>query len=369
MRIIADDHIHYVREYFSDLADLQLMSGRTISAEDVKDADVLLVRSITRVDANLLKDSRVKWVGSVTTGTDHLDLHWLKQQGITVFTAEGFNVPPVADYVVSVIAALQYQQLFLSKTKKAAVIGVGRVGRLVVERLLLLGFDVILCDPLRAAAEPSFHSTLLHAVQGMDLITVHVPLTYHGDHPTFQFLNEAFFQRQNKDCVFINASRGAVVSTDVLLRASSHIQLCLDVFEHEPLVNPALLAASKIMTPHIAGYSVQSKCRGTDMIYRAMLEHGLVSKRLTPLNMPTQTLHFETETQDWRDWVLQVFDPLSMTQLMRKKLSESDDEVHIFDTLRNQFRSRHEFAYTGVEGVLRTEADKQIISGLSFLHR
>lgn len=365
MRIMADDHIHYVRDYFEGVADLELMPGRAMNADNVKNADVLLVRSITRVNADLLKNSRVKFVGSVTTGTDHLDLPWLKQQGITVFTAAGFNAPPVADYVVGVVAAMQQRYGLLTSQKKAAVIGVGRVGRLVAERLILLGFEVTLCDPLRAATEPAFHSTALNDVQGMDLITVHVPLTYEGDHPTFQFLKDDFFQQQNKDCVFINASRGAVVDTEVLLRAAKHTHLCLDVFEHEPLVNRALLTLASIITPHIAGYSVQSKLRGIDMLYRDMIQLKLVPDVPAPFSMPEQTLTFAGENHTWAEVVLGVFNPVIMTTLMREQLLSSDHPAKIFDVLRNEFTYRHEFGFTQVAGVNLAEPDLTIVQGLA----
>jgi erythronate-4-phosphate dehydrogenase len=364
MRIIADDHIHYVRDYLSNLADLELISGRAMTADKVKDADVLLVRSITRVNEDLLKNSRVKFVGSVTTGTDHLDLSWLKKQGIAVFAAEGFNAPPVADYVVGVVAAMQQRYGLLASSKKAAVIGVGRVGSLVAERLALLGLSVTLCDPFRAAAEPGFHSAQLNDIQGMDLITVHVPLTYDGDHPTFQFLKDDFFEQQNKDCVFINASRGAVVDTEVLLRAAKHTHLCLDVFEHEPLVNRALLTQVSIATPHIAGYSVQSKLRGMDMLYREMIQLKLVPDAPAPLTMPEQTLTFAGENHTWAEVVLGVFNPVIMTTLMREQLLSSDHPAKIFDQLRNEFTYRHEFGFTNIAGVNVAASDLAVVQGL-----
>lgn len=364
MRIIADDHIHTVSETFSGIADLTLMPGRAIQAQDVKDADGLLVRSITPVNEALLKGSRVKWVGSVTTGTDHLDLAWLKQAGIAVFTAAGFNAPPVADYVVGVVAAMQQRYGLLVSQKKAAVIGVGRVGALVVDRLRLLGFNVVLCDPLRAANEPGFLSTPLSAIEGMDLVTVHVPLTHDGDHPTHQFLNDAFFQRQNKDAVFINASRGGVVGTEVLLNAAKHMHLCLDVFEHEPCVDPALLAVASMLTPHIAGYSVQSKLRGMAMIYAALLQHHWVPVQASPLTLPRQVLRFAGESHTWADVVLGVFNPVIMSTLMREQLLSANQPATLFDRMRNEFRYRHEFAYTDLAGVNLPASDLAVLQGL-----
>lgn len=148
MRIIADSHIPFVKEYFGSYGELILKPGRSISPDDVKDAHILLVRSITPVNEKLLAHSKVKFVGSVTAGADHLDTEWLDQAGILWGIASGFNAPPVADYVVSVIAALQKKQMLLNKSLTAAVIGVGNVGRLVVEKLKILNFDILLSDPI-----------------------------------------------------------------------------------------------------------------------------------------------------------------------------------------------------------------------------
>src|SRR3990167_2243014 len=127
MKIVADEHIPLVQDYFSGYGELCLQSGRAIKASDVRDADLLLVRSITPVNEALLTGSRVKFVGSVTAGYDHLDTKWLDKMGIAWCVTSGFNAPPVADYVVSVLAALKEQGLLSDKKIKAAVIGVGNV--------------------------------------------------------------------------------------------------------------------------------------------------------------------------------------------------------------------------------------------------
>lgn len=365
MRIIADEQIPFIKDYYSDIADLHLLPGRSITAEAVRDADVLLVRSITKVNEALLSNSNVKFVGTVTAGTDHLDLPWLKSRGITVAAAPGFNAPPVADYVVSVIATMQGRGLLQSPSKKSAVIGVGEVGSRVAAHLKTLGFEVVLCDPLRAANEPDFQSTALCDIHEMDLITLHVPLTLTGEHTTHHLLDDAFFARQKTNAVFINASRGAVIETAVLLRAAKTQTLCLDVFENEPDIHPEILKAAALTTPHIAGYSVQSKCRGIAMIDAALQRHGFIPTRDTLIEMPCQTLSFAGDTQTWRDVVLGVFNPLIMTVMMREVYLKASDSVKAFDELRHQFNYRHEFGYTEVRAAsLLTEEDQRIVNAL-----
>ncbi len=224
MKIIADAHIPFIQDYFANHGELILKKGREISHAEVQDADVLLVRSITPVNQALLADTKVKFVGSVTAGADHLDTHWLDEAGIAWSVAAGFNAPPVADYVTCIMAALQSKQDFKMLGARAAVIGVGNVGKLVAARLKILGMEVVLCDPLRAQEEQDFHSVTLDKLADLDLISLHVPLIKNGEHPTYHFINREFLQKQKPGCVLINASRGAVINSHDLLAHGTHLR-------------------------------------------------------------------------------------------------------------------------------------------------
>ncbi|HEX4044266.1 MAG TPA: 4-phosphoerythronate dehydrogenase [Gammaproteobacteria bacterium] len=371
MKIVADHHIPYVKEFFSAQGELSLKPGRAITHADVKHADLLLVRSVTPVDEALLTNTTIKFVGSVTAGTDHLDTAWLDAAGIPWATAAGFNAPPVADYVVSTIAALQRKSLLLpGLTRKAAVIGVGQVGRLVAEKLITLGFSVLLCDPIRAEQEIDFVSTAIENISDVDLICLHVPLTKKQRYATYHLIDETFLRRQKLGCVLLNASRGAVIDTAALLQHGTHLHWCLDVFEHEPHINQTVLAQALITTPHIAGYAAQSKLRGTEHIYQAACAKKIMTpaakKSPIEITMPRQRLTFAGGNHHWQDIVLGVFNPLIMTAMMKTQLLAANDAGHRFDELRHQFRYRHEFAFTEIDTQV-VEADKAILKKLGFL--
>jgi erythronate-4-phosphate dehydrogenase len=150
MKIVADENIPLVEHYFGGSGELLLKPGRSITRDDLFDADILLVRSVTRVNKLLLHDTPVRFVGSTTAGADHMDTEWLDQSGILWNTATACNAMAVAEYVVCVVASLQMQGMLAFSNVRAGVIGVGHVGRLVVEKLRLLGFDAIECDPFRS---------------------------------------------------------------------------------------------------------------------------------------------------------------------------------------------------------------------------
>lgn len=365
MKIIADSHIPYIRDYFAAYGELVLRPGREITRDDVKDADMLLVRSITHVDQKLLEGSQVKFVGSVTAGADHLDTKWLDAAGISWSVASGFNAPPVADYVMSTLAVLQKNKLLGEANIRAAVIGVGNVGKRVLERLRLFDCEILLCDPVRALHEPDFSSVAMDELSDLDLISLHVPLVKSGPYPTYHFVGKDFFKRQKPGCVLLNASRGAVVNSQELLRYGKHLHWCFDVWEHEPKIDKSVLDQAVIATPHIAGYSIQSKIRGIDMIYRIACEKNIISPQpLPPIDMPVQALSFAGEQYGWRDVVLGVFNPLVVTEMMRTILLPAEEYGALFDMMRNEFNYRHEFSYTRITDTGFSRADKIMLEKL-----
>lgn len=367
MNIVADAHLPYLNEFFGCYGEIKKISGRDMRAEDVKDADLLLVRAVTQVNADLLAGSRVKFVGSMTAGNDHLDTQWLHEHDIGFSIAPGFNAPPVADYVVSTVAALAQRRLLPPKKFRAAVIGVGNVGRRVQANLKLLGAEVIVCDPLRARDEKGFHSTPLNEIEDVDLVSLHVPLTKSSEDATFHMIGRDFLRRQKAGCIMLNASRGAVIDSKALLEDGGHLIWCLDVFENEPGIEKIMLERATLVTPHIAGYSVQSKVRGIEMIYAAACKHGIITAQDTPpIVMPRQSLRYSGKNHHWQDIVLGVFNPVVMTSMMNTMILPAQHHGVIFDELRNRFQHRHEFAYTSIPGLEVPDSDVRILAHLGF---
>lgn len=366
MKIVADAYIPHVKQYFEAYGDLILKHGRTISREDVMDADILLVRSVTHVDRNLLNNTRVRFVGSVTAGADHLDTKWLDEAGIIWSVAAGFNSPPVADYVVSVIAALQKKSLLPESKVKTAIIGVGSVGQLVIERLKILNFEILMCDPIRAEKDSNFNSVPIDELSDIDLVSLHVPLTHTRPYQTYHFIAKRFLQQQRAGCILLNTSRGAVINSQELLEYGKHLHWCFDVWEHEPRIDKTILTRSLTATPHIAGYSVQSKIRGIDMIYRIACEKQIIEpKAMVPLEMPHQQLSFAGDQLHWQDIVLGIFNPFVMTSMMRSTLLTAHEYGHLFDEMRNKFNYRYEFGFTKVDHRCVADKDREMLMKLN----
>jgi len=361
MKIVADENIPLVQHYFGT-HEIVLKPGRAINHNDLLDADILLVRSVTQVNAALLKNTKVKFVGSATTGSDHIDIEWLKQNNIKWALAEGCNATAVVEYVICVIAALQKLQLLANKKCRAGVIGVGRIGSRVVDVLKKLDFDVVQCDPLRAQNERNFISTSIEEMSDLDFVTLHTPLTKTGPYPTYHLIQQDFFQRQKQDCVLLNTSRGSVINFSDLKLYGENLLWCLDVYEHEPDVDFEVLDLSVIATPHIAGYSVQSKYRGTQMVYEAAVQQQVIPAQSLPaVSFPTREISFNDSQISWQDVVLAIFDPIKLTEQLKTRLVENSAA---FDQLRKEFNDRYEFEFIRVVGAKLSKDDENILQQL-----
>lgn len=361
MKIVADENIPLVSHYFGAAHELILKPGRAITRHDLLDADALLVRSVTHVNKDLLEGTNIKFVGSATTGADHLDTKWLDQANISYAIAKGCNARAVVEYVISVVAALQTQGYLSQPQLRAGVIGVGTIGSQVVEKLKILGFEVITCDPIRALTEKDLHSTPLEQSSDLDLISLHMPLTTEGEYPTSHLINSEFLRRQKSGCILLNTGRGATINFSDLKQDGKQLHWCFDVWENEPNIDLEVLKPALIATPHIAGYSIQSKYRGVEMLYQAALKQNLIPA-VSSIPYPTHTVSFDNESVTWRDVVLKIFDPLAMTAMVKTALLKQQDS---FDTLRKNFKDRHEFEFVKIKDIRLNEADRMLLQKLT----
>lgn len=278
LRILADENIPLVEEAFGELGAVERVPAQAITATKVRPVDVLLVRSVTRVGPALLEGSAVCFVGSATIGTDHINHEYLAAEGISFAHAPASNADSVADYVVAALIVLARRSASALTDRTVGIIGCGNIGRRVGRRLAALGVSVRRNDPLRAEAAGRQHDfvSLDTVLETADTITLHVPLTTEGAHPTYHLFDEATLERVQPGTWLVNTSRGSVVHGAALLDAltTGHVdRAVLDVWEHEPTPDEALVWAASLATPHIAGYAFDGKVRGTTLLYKALCGH------------------------------------------------------------------------------------------------
>ncbi|WP_432695818.1 4-phosphoerythronate dehydrogenase PdxB [Marinobacterium sp. YM272] len=373
LKIVADENIPALEPLFGELGDLVRLPGRSMSADELADADLLLVRSVTRVGEGLLAGSRVGFVGTATIGTDHLDTGWLERQNIAWCSAPGCNADAVVEYVLSALWHLASEQGFDPLSRTFAVVGAGNVGGRLVQRLRALGMTVLVCDPPRADREGAEgFVSLEQALEQADFISLHTPLIREGEHPTYHLLNDSNLQQIRQGAVLLNAGRGPVIDNialEALMRGRRDISLVLDVWENEPAVSPALAALCRIATPHIAGYSLDGKIRGTWMLYREVCrwlgrEVSLPLESVLPLP-EVERIHCNGQLDPLKPIRL-TYDPYRDDRALRATLGLPEAEQRLaFDRLRKEYPVRREFSSLEVSG-LESETQAALLRALGF---
>jgi len=362
MLIVADAKNSLVNAAFQGLGEVRTLPTREISRAALKDADVVVVRSETEINADLLEGTNVRFVATATIGTDHVDLEYLSGRGIGFANAPGSNANSVAEYLVAALLVLARDGTWSLQKSSIAIIGVGNVGSRVERMARALGMDVLLNDPplARMTGDPKYLplEDLLHA----DIVSLHVPLTSGGEDPTYHLFDGSHIGRLKQGSVLVNTSRGAVVETDALKTAllTGHLSgAVLDVWEKEPRIDTQLLNLSTIGTPHIAGYSLDGKVNAARAIFQAVAAHfGLTAPwTLDERNLPGPEfplIRVEDGSQPSSRLLLQVvqkcYDIEADDAGLRQMLALPEGErVAYFRALRSGYRVRREFSNSTVE--------------------
>lgn len=272
MKIVCAQSVLGAAEIFSYLGEVTILADGQITAHDLIDVQALIVRSKTAVNAGLLQGTAVNFVGTATSGIDHLDQHFLNQANISWAAAVGANANSVAEYVVAALLYLATQHGFSLRGQTLGVIGLGCVGQALAAKARGLGLTVLANDPPRQRLTGDHVLvSLAELLQQSDIISLHVPLTREGEDATYHLADDHFFSSLKPNAIFINTSRGEVVQTSALMKSRVKFAL-LDVWEGEPDFNPDLVQRASLVTPHIAGYSLDGRIEGSLMIYRALCQ-------------------------------------------------------------------------------------------------
>ncbi|PID62526.1 MAG: erythronate-4-phosphate dehydrogenase [Ignavibacteriae bacterium] len=367
MNILIDKNITFAEEAFSNLGKVKLINGREISIKDLENIDVLIVGSTTKVNKELLKDSDIKFVGTATAGTDHIDTDYLNEKGIKFASAAGCNSWAVVEYVYAAIFYFYEKYSLILQNKSIGIIGCGSIGSKIAEVAKVFNIELLINDPplQRKTGDEKYKS--LEEVLSADIITFHVPLNESGQDKTVHLLNEENINLIKPHALLINTSRGPVIEKEALSKRLSqkrNIFTVIDVWENEPNIDTELLNIIELATPHIAGYSFEGKVNGTKMIYNSLCEFLNTTPAWQPKLpeiennkvdirrawSPEQNLHqiINNIYPIWKDGVQ-----------MRKLLEVKKEEIaNTFDELRKNYKLRREFTNYCVEEtmVLQKEA-------------
>ncbi|WP_020409764.1 4-phosphoerythronate dehydrogenase PdxB [Hahella ganghwensis] len=353
MKIVADENIPLVPQFFASVGEIQTYPGREITPEHVQDADILLVRSITPVNRQLLEGSRVKFVGTATIGLDHVDTDYLESAGIMYSNAPGCNASAVVEYVVGTLSVLADDLGFDLEEKSVGIVGRGQIGSRLEKALANLGMTVKSNDPPREQAGEENLFPLEEVLQ-CDVISIHVPLVEDGPFQTRHLLSRDIIENLRGDQILINSSRGDVLDEAALkdrLKAENPPSVVLDVFNGEPVIDVELAGLCHFVTPHIAGYTLDGKVAGTEMIYKSLCRFiGLPERHKLGQFLPEpplKKLAFSAGADPF--WALHTairtcYDVRHDDSNLRRTLRlPAEQRGKAFDELRKKYRVRRGF--------------------------
>ncbi len=373
---IADSKIPFAEEAFSVFGNVEVLEKEAILPERLRSADILLVRSETRVDAELLQGSRVQFVGSPTSGTDHVDFKYLHAKKIAFAHAPGSNARSVAEYVLAAMLLTGQMRGQTLRGKTLGVVGLGNIGSLVAEIGSALGMRVLRNDPPLQFTTGTASFVHLDELSDADFVTLHVPLTHGGRFPTWHLFDEKNLNKLNPECVLINSARGAVVENTALKKviAGKGINtVVLDVWEGEPAIDCELLNMVTIATPHIAGYSWDGKAKGTNMVFQAACEYFGVESAWLPSEPATDLVSLGNLPNGsgfdaYLSAVVRRFYDITTDDHNLRQISKFSVNARsaYFSTLRKSYRTRREFSSQPLHGNERESAYRNVLQQLGF---
>lgn len=352
MKIVADQNIPLLHEFFADIGNVVSLPGREITRNDLVDCSILIVRSITPVNQALLDGTPVKFVGTCTIGVDHIDTDYLDQQGIIWANAPGCNANAVVQYVFSAMAALMPDW----QHKTIGIIGCGSIGKRLHRRFKQLDVKVKCHDPfLNSTQQDDLVS--FEEVLNSDVISCHTPLTKTGEHPTYHLLNKHAYQKIPAGSLIINSCRGGVLDEQALLeiQPEKQFKLAIDVWENEPELNFTFLDKVQIATPHIAGYTLEGRENGTSMVYQALVQflgiqgqdiNTVVTNDVVPWQATTRD---DMSREEYLNSVLLSCYPMydDDESLRKGKENRAPEQTfgQYFDHLRKNYPHRREYTH------------------------
>ena len=284
MKLMVDDAVWGFNKIFSEFGEVVTLPGRDISRESLLDCDMLIVRSRTQVNQELLEGTQISFVGSTVAGLDHIDESYLYKNNIAFFSAQGCNANAVAEYVISALANLAHDYCFNLTEKSLGIIGVGNVGRRLDFKARQLGMTTLLNDPPREEKEDADGYVSLEKALSADIVTFHTPLTKNVPYPTHNLLGSQNFNLITEDTILINAARGGVIDETIWETINTKANI-IDCWENEPSINRTLQKSAYWSTPHIAGHSIDAKFMGSFMIYKELCKFTQ-----KPMNSEVETL-------------------------------------------------------------------------------
>jgi len=369
-KVVIDSAIWVTPSLSALPIELVSIRGTQIAPAVLEDANALLTRTVTRVDANLLQDSQITFVGTASAGTDHVDTRYLSERGIKFANAAGCNAGAVADYVLDAIYQCQRLESLISGAT-VGLVGYGAVGRHLAARLSKLGGKVMVYDPFVENTEGDVKFCALPEVLGCSIVSLHAALHNDQPHPSAQMIDNTAVGYISPDALFINAGRGALVTEEALHRmADKGVTLVLDTWPEEPSVSQDLLSRAALATPHIAGYTRTAKSNATDFLIEPLVRALRLDSPFNTLESEdTKQVMVDLSRQSDRDGLMDAMKAVSRLALDDVDFREEWEKSQtpdIFETQRTQYRLRDQYSALTLRAVNASTELQRLLSAAGF---
>lgn len=290
MRVLYDIDIPIIGEYFSSHnIESQPFVGRSLTNDFLRlyKPDSLFIRSTTKIDETLLNGVPISFIGTATSGTDHVDENFTAKEHIHTASAKGSNANAVAEYIISCLLELKYDKGIEIKNKTIGIIGYGNVGQRLAVYAEKLGLHVIVNDPPRKENNGIFHhnyADLYELLSESDIISLHIPFIDKGVFTTRQLLNDEKISLLKQNAIIMNAARGNLIDEQTLIQSHNSKKniFIIDTWTNEPNISLEFAKKCYVSTPHIAGYSIKSKKNAAYAILSQWLKYHNVYDEAIP---------------------------------------------------------------------------------------
>lgn len=367
MKIIADKNIPFLKGVAEEFGDVEYLAGSEFSNERIKDADVLIIRTVAKMDEQMLRNTSVKLICTATIGYDHIDTEYCEKNGIQWKNAPGCNSSSVQQYVTSALLLIAAKKGFDLADTTIGIVGVGNVGKKVARACEALGMRVLLSDPIRESEENSSDFVSLDYIkEEANIITFHTPLTKEGVYKTCHLADDYFFNSLAKKPIIINSARGGIVDTEAIksaIRTNKISGAIIDCWEKEPDIDFEYMEMVDIATPHVAGYSADGKANATRMSLETIARcFDLDRKPIDYINPPAPAesiidLDKFDASKRFISAMLTTYNPMVDFEALKSMPTA-------FKTLRNEYPLRREYlAYTVLNA---TEDERRLLNKFDF---
>ena len=348
LRIAADQYLQNVESLLPEGVELFQFDPANGLPDDVTNYDALLIRTVIQINSQTLpKTGNLKFIGTASAGFDHIDRNYLAKEGVHFSQSEGCNANAVGEYVVAVLYKWAEKMRITISDKTVGVVGCGHTGSAVINLLKKLDINYVAYDPPKEIRDQNFRSASVAELMEADILTFHTPLTSSGDHPTKHLGNREWFD-SGFDLI-INASRGGVVNESDLFnqfKKGTVGNYILDVWENEPLFSDDIAKHAFLATPHIAGYSVESKFRATKIVLTRLLNSFGLEPNQNVKPKPFDPAHFTySDTFSFTDFMWRNNQIYYYSTELRKLIGLPSKKKSVaFADLRSKTSLRHEYS-------------------------